>query len=125
MDNEEPGSLTLQPPHGPKKELTSDHWPFRYNDTHAPGVYRLTTPGGKTVYYVVQPDTHDGDDLTSATEEDRTAVSDILPISYEDDARSILKSPGQPIQLWWLLLIGLIGLLCIEVWLTRRIAKNR
>jgi len=28
-------------------------------------------------------------------------------------------------ELWWWLLLGLIALLCGEVWLTRRIVKNR
>lgn len=125
FDDEAPGSLTIQPPHGPKKDLVADHWPFIYSDTRVAGVYRLTSPAGKTVYYVVQPDTDDGDDLTPASDQDRKSVADIMPFAYSEDAQAILRGPGQPLQLWWWILVGFIALLCFEVWLTRRIAMNR
>jgi hypothetical protein len=125
VDDESPGTATLQPPRGKPKYLEVDRWPLVYDATGEPGVYRLTTPAGKIVYYVVQPDTHDGDDLTSCTDQDRETVSSILPFQYDKDANTILKSPGQPIHLWWWLLIGLILLLCFEVGMTRRITKNR
>ena len=28
-------------------------------------------------------------------------------------------------EVWWCFLLGLIGLLCAEVWMTRRMAMNR
>jgi len=85
----------------------------------------LTTPAGNTVYYVVQADTHDADDLSATTDEDRQVLSDIVPMRFVSDPRDILRGPGQPVQLWWWVLVGFIGLLCFEVWMTRKIAVGR
>ena len=35
----------------------------------------------------------------------------------------MLAGPAR--DMWWLLMVGVIGLLCGEVWMTRRIIKGR
>jgi hypothetical protein len=95
--------------------------------TQESGVYRLKTPEEKTVYYVVQPDGGESD-LTPATDKEKEAVAELVPFHYENDRGQINKAGPQQVHnedLWHWLLVGLIGLLCCEVWMTRRIVKNR
>ena len=76
-------------------------------------------------YYVVQPDGGESD-LTPCSEEDRLAVTRLLPtIKYISKASEVFSQEANPdsqIDLWWLLLLLVIGLLAFEVWMTRRIA---
>jgi hypothetical protein len=135
--------FVLQPPVGEAKPLgTSADDPaiypaevkygpqgaiLHYEDTRETGVYHLQTPDDQAVYYVVQRDARESD-LTPCTDEDRAAVSRAVPVRYQDDRAAILRAaaPGQHRQeLWWWLLLGLVALLCGEVWMTRRIVKNR
>jgi hypothetical protein len=91
------------------------------------GVYRLGTPEGATVYYVVQPDARESD-LTPCTEEERRAVADVIPLRYQDERAEIARAwvhERHRQELWLYLLLGLIGLLCLEVWMTRRMVKAR
>jgi hypothetical protein len=98
-----------------------------YADTTEPGVYRLFTPEDRTVYYVVRPDARESD-LTACTADDRDKVSAVVPLKYEDDRGVVLdaRSPAHRRQewWWWVFLLGLLGLLCGEVWMTRRLAKG-
>lgn len=124
-DGEKPGPITVQPPDGPAKRMTVDEWPFIYDDTRDTGVYKLTTDTGKTQYYVVQPDGGESN-LQLLTEEDRLAVKRLLPtLEYVLTTNDVLAkgtSPETKVELWWLLLLLVMGLLGFEVWMTRRIA---
>jgi hypothetical protein len=136
--------FTMQPP-GDKKPrpLTTDQpddtsLPARidpqprgallvYEKTRETGVYRLGTPEGQTVNYVVQPDDKESD-LTPCSADDRDAVAGQIGVKYEDDrARMIaaLTPTGQRMEVWWWFLIGIVLLLCAEVWMTRRMVKSR
>jgi hypothetical protein len=67
-------------------------------------------------------------DLTRCTEEDWRKVRSRLPVIWQDDSGlngSLDDAAGTRDELWWLLLIGVIGLLCVEVWMTRRMALAR
>jgi hypothetical protein len=92
------------------------------------GTYRLETPEGSTVYYVVQPDARESD-LTSCNDEDRQSVAAILKgLRYENDRGKIVEawtSQGHQEDFWQFFLVGLIVLLCAEVWMTRRMVRNR
>jgi hypothetical protein len=91
------------------------------------GVYRLTAPDRGLVYYVVPPDPRESD-LTPSTEEDRRKVARIVPVKYDEgegESETEGASDLQRQEFWLYLLVGLIGLLCVEVWLTRRIVRNR
>jgi von Willebrand factor type A domain/Aerotolerance regulator N-terminal len=134
---------TLQPPTGPAKPLTmgtprSDAYPAQLirqphgallviEGTHETGVYRLTTPEQTTIHYVVQSDARESD-LTPCSDEDRKRVAELLPLQYENDRARIaaaLKTTRTKQDLWWLLLVGVIVLLCAEVVLTRWMVKDR
>jgi hypothetical protein len=100
---------------------------LHYEGTKETGVYQLQTPDNQAVYYVVQRDARESD-LTPCTDEDRAAVAKAVPVQYQDDRNEILQAAaaGQHRQeFWWWLLLGLVALLCSEVWMTRRIVKNR
>jgi hypothetical protein len=122
-DDEPPGTVVLQPPHGDAKALAVERWPLTYADTREPGVYRLTTPSGRSVYFVVEPDPSESE-LAPSSEEERGKVAEIIPVSYQDDGDEILFGSGKEVELWWWLLFGVIGLLCAEVWMTRRMARS-
>jgi hypothetical protein len=93
------------------------------------GVYRLHAPDGKTIYYVVHPKMAGESDLTPCNEEDREKVAKLVPgMRYQNDREQLGQewiSEHHRQELWSWLLLGLIALLCGEVWLTRRIVKNR
>jgi hypothetical protein len=141
----------LKPPSGPELPLSSQagqpdtylaQWLPRdrgalllYEGTREAGVYRLETPSpqgkegaqGRAVYYVVPPDAREAD-LTPSTQEDRDKVAKLTGVRYEEGQDALLRglSEGpQRQEMWWLLLVGVIALLCMEVWMTRRLVKNR
>ncbi|HZT83367.1 MAG TPA: hypothetical protein VFA26_24260, partial [Gemmataceae bacterium] len=123
--DEEFSTAVLQPPHGEARRIDVKEWPLVWEDTREPGVYMLTTPGGRTVYYVVQPDPRETEDLSLCSDEDRGKVAELIPLSYVDDADAILGGPGKRQELWWVFLLVVVGFLCAEVWMTRRIVKGR
>jgi hypothetical protein len=98
-----------------------------YPETRETGVYELTKPEGGTVYYVVQPDARESD-LTPADEKEREGVAEEMPFRYENDRNEIVQvwvSESHRQELWWLLLVGVVALLCGEVWFTRRMVRNQ
>ena len=91
------------------------------------GTWRLTTGNGDTVHYVVQPDPREAD-LAPVDDEDRKKVGEFVAFRYENDPDKLLTSllsESRRTEFWWWLLLGVVLLLCGEVWLTRRIVKNR
>jgi hypothetical protein len=97
-------------------------WPARHE---ADG--RLTRLKGGEAYYVVQPDHHESD-LTPASAEDRARVAALVPVQYENERRPVaaaLVESSQTQDLWWWFMVGVILLLCGEVWMTRRMVKGR
>jgi hypothetical protein len=98
-----------------------------YEGARAAGVYRLTTPENQTVYYVVPMDGRESD-LTPCDEEDREKVAKLTGVKYVKDRQGLLQgfsTEKSPWELWWLLLVALLGLLCVEVWMTRRVVRGR
>ena len=66
-------------------------------------------------------------DLTPFSEEERQKVAELLSLSYLDDSRlpDDAGAAGRNQEVWWLFLIGVMALLCCELWLTRRMALAR
>jgi hypothetical protein len=98
-----------------------------YPETHAAGVYRLRTGEGRIYYYVVQPEVEESN-LEPCREQDWVKVREFLPMTYvteRDPRQSPLATELHTQELWWWLLVGVIGLLCGELWMTRRIARGR
>jgi hypothetical protein len=88
-------------------------------------IYDLAGARSTDTYFV--SDSRESD-LTSCTQADRENVSRYLPMTYENDCESLLKTfpTTEPrFDLWPWFLLGVIVLLCSEVWMTRRIAKTR
>jgi hypothetical protein len=139
------GGLTLQPPDGEARPIVLDsaadaeayavqvvrqaQGPLLvYESARQTGVYRLRTRDHRTIYYVVQPDPRESD-LTPCSDRDREKVARLVPgLKYENDRQKlttaiVAATPWQP--LWDAFLVGVIVFLCAEVWLTRRIVRNR
>lgn len=98
-----------------------------YAGARSTGVYALQTPGKQTVYFVVPADPRESD-LTHCSTEDQQRVASLTGLRYEDDRSAILEPPEESTQqqdLWLYLLLGLIGLLVLEVWMTRRLVMSR
>jgi hypothetical protein len=117
----------VQPPDGDARPIAPADGHLVFDDTREQGVYRLTHAAtGVTRYFVVQGDARESD-LTPCSDADRERVRKMLPtLVYANDRRDVvdglLRSP-QPTELWWLVMLGVIGLLSVEVWLTRRRAQ--
>ncbi len=139
-----PDGFRLKPPLDAEKPLatgspTPDAYPAQVtpqprggmlvcDETRETGVYRLKTPDDHTVYYVARPDPRESD-LTPTTAEERDRVARIFPMQYQNERGPILdaRGAGAHTQDWWweILLVGMIFLLCGEVWMTRRMLKAR
>jgi hypothetical protein len=102
---------------------------LRIDGLRETGVYRLHTVEGNTISYVVHPKMAGESDLTPCSEEDREKVAKLVPgMKYRNDREQTdheWTREQHRQELWSWLLLGLIALLCGEVWLTRRIVKNR
>jgi von Willebrand factor type A domain/Aerotolerance regulator N-terminal len=124
--DERPDKLIIRPPQGEPKTENVISWPFDFRDTRYTGVYRMDLDG-RTTYFVVQPDPAESV-LAPATEQEREKVAKLVPLKYENDRGNLsiaLVASSHHQELWLWFLIGVVVLLCGEVWLTRRIALNR
>ena len=67
--------------------------------------------------------------MTPAGDEDKQRVARIFPnLKYQNDRGELAEawvSESHRQEVWWWLLLGLVGLLCGEVWMTRRLVRNR
>jgi hypothetical protein len=86
----------------------------------------LDIEGGPSLPVVVRPDPRESD-LTPQTEDDLTPLREWVRIDEGDGAEAPAASVAntQTHEVWWLFLVGVIGLLCTELWLTRRMALAR
>jgi hypothetical protein len=104
-------------------------------NTAAPGVYHVGEGvwpfRGRSAYYVVRPDARDAEresELTPCDEAAWKAVRELLPMNYvaeRDAMRSPLAQELYRQELWWWFLLGVVLLLCGEIWMTRRLVKRR
>jgi hypothetical protein len=144
MEKERPLDLfQLQPPTGEPAHLTTEPGKpgtlmaqilpqergalLVFDGMRETGVWKLTTPEEAAVYYCVQPDARESD-LTPTSQEDRDKVEKIIPMTYQKDRAAIVQAAATantPQDLWLYLVLGMIALLCGEVWMTRRMVKNR
>ena len=119
-----PERLLLVPPEGKPASLKIEAWPWIFNNTGAVGPYRLQADQCQNQYFVVQGDARESD-LTPCTEEDQRKVARWLPIVYGlENATGEVADVDQRQDLSWLFLIGVIVLLCGEVWWTRRMVRR-
>jgi Aerotolerance regulator N-terminal len=90
-------------------------------DTRTSGVYLVQPPKGEPIPFVVASDGREAD-LTPCSQEDRERVRRLIG-GADADAESNAPTTERR-ELWWYLLIGLLGLLVMEVWLTRRLVMK-
>jgi hypothetical protein len=117
--------ITLQTPEAPVRSIEINSLPWQFADTGAIGVYRLEVDGKRRAL-VVPPDLAESD-LTRCSDDDWRRVRDRLPISWvtDESAPTVVSEDGGREELWWLLLLAVMGLLCVEIWMTRRMAHAR
>jgi hypothetical protein len=121
-----PATVQVYPPWGKTQTLTVDHWPLVCTDTRTTGAYRLET-AGRSVWYVVEPDPRESD-LTPSSARERELLAKRLPILFENDWRGVAEPVAggtAELPLGWLVMIGVMVLLCGEIWMTRRMAAAR
>lgn len=65
--------------------------------------------------------------LTRCSEDDWRKVRERLPVTWrdEDADTSLGTAEAAREELWWLLFVAVVGLLCTEIWMTRRMALAR
>jgi hypothetical protein len=118
-------NMVLQGPEG-RQTVRVDGFNFLdpvHTDTGAIGVYHARAEQrSETSYYVVPPDL-DESDLRRASDADLAGVLDLLPRAVRPAEVDAGLRPRQ--RLWWLFLLGVMVLLCYEVWLTCRLVRGR
>jgi hypothetical protein len=119
-DGEGMGRLIVQTPEI-LRTVQVRAWPWTEADTGAIGLYRVEREDGSRQFFVVPPDARASEDRR-CTDEEWQRVLNLLPMrAITDDALG--GSPRH--ELWWLILLVVIAVLCVEVLLTRRLALAR
>lgn len=134
-----PAEVELLTPGGEKKILKVENGQVHYGQTADAGAYRLSWSGAEPLWFVVDTDPREGD-VQLATSAERKKVADLFPrqpdaggelqpvLQYQNDVNAVVRSvlnPDEKQYVWWLLLLGVIGLLCGEIWMTRRMVASR
>lgn len=96
--------------------------------TDEPGLYRFTLPSGEPRYAAVTPDPREADP-SRLSPADRARLADGWPLAFERDPARLaarLSAPRTgPRPLWRGLVLAALAGLCLEVLLTRRMARTR
>ena len=125
--DEPPGVVTLHPPSGPVRTIPCSAWPAVLDGTDTAGAYRVVSPSGRTSYYCVRPDPNESV-LTPCTDDDRERVRKFLPqLRYVAGPTEIASGAEEaPVvrELWWMLLVALLGFLVLETWYTRALSRR-
>ena len=128
-------ALTLTTPSGTKVDLpvlrSGPSARVRQADTSEPGIYRLSmaTPPGTFAYAAVVGDGQEADPtpLESAEAE---ALARGWPLAFDPDPdqladRMLLAERARRNEVWQGLILAALAGLCLEVWLTRRMARRQ
>ena len=118
-----PAPISLFRPNGKASTRVATAWPFLWESPGLPGVYEVKIGDGPRLPVIVHADPRESD-LTPSSEEERRQVAELLPLRYVENASltDTAAGDGSKQDAWWLFLIGVIALLCGELWLTRRMA---
>ena len=125
--DEPAGPVTVVSPDNRTRTVNAGAWPVIIDGTTDPGAYKLTTPSGRTVYFAVRNDSREAV-LTPCGDENKKRVADAVGgLRYVKEPDEIVAGGGgQPVtkDIWWVLLIVVLGLLAGEVWYTRRLTDR-
>lgn len=119
--------LTLRTPEIEEQTFDVKRWPWAYDNTGAIGIYRVQGPPGRAWAFVTPPDLRESD-LTRCSADDWRKVRDRLPIAWQAETAndgSLATPETRREELWWVFLLAVLGLLCMEVWMTRRLVLTR
>jgi len=101
----------------------------RYAETADPGVYRLSKPNppGGYAYALVESDPAEGD-AAPLDPAEAEALAQGWPLAFESDparlaARIVSADLAPRREVWRVLVLAALGGLCLEVWMTRRMAR--
>jgi hypothetical protein len=117
----EDGRLIVQTPEVASKTVQVRDWPWTDADTGAIGLYRVEREDGTRQFFVVPPDARESEDRRCNDEEWQRVLS-LLPMRATTDDT---LTDDRRHELWWLILLAVSALLCVEVFLTRRLARAR
>ncbi len=121
---EPPGPVSVTGPDNRTRSVAVTGWPAVIDGPHDPGAYRLTTPAGRTHYVAVRPDPRESV-LTPCSVEDRQKVAELVGrLGYIASMDEITDDPADADgrEVWWVLLLAVVGLFGLEVWYTRRLS---
>lgn len=122
-----PTEVQVQRPDGESDLIAIDEWPLRYDSTTLPGVYRIEFKGTAPEIYTVQADPRESS-LNYAGEKLEDTMAGLAPFAFPANANEIglaVVAPDHREDLWWLVMIAVILLLCGEIWLTRRMVAGQ
>jgi hypothetical protein len=128
-------TLTLTTPSGVKVEVpvlrSGSSARVRHAETSEPGIYRLAlwTPPGIFAYAAVVGDDVDADPSPLDPPEIE-ALEQGWPLAFDADparlaGRVLEADRARRNEVWQALILAALGALCMEVWLTRRMARRQ
>jgi hypothetical protein len=116
-------TLLLQTPEETRTVAVAD-WPWTYANTGAVGIYSVRVGDGPAQYRIVRPDSGETDGRRCSDADWRKVLALLPGLTASDDEAGGIGDHRRH-ELWWLLLLGVIGLLCVEVIVTRRAVLAR
>jgi len=118
------GRISLRTPEIKSKSIDVREPTWTFANTGAIGVYHVQS-SKQSWAFVVPPDRREAN-LAHMSDDDWRRVRDRLPVAWQTEAAPYGEaSDGRREELWWLFLLAVLGLLCMEVWMTRRMALAR
>lgn len=129
MDGEPPSGVTVTLPDGRQLRVEAATWPIVFDDTRETGVYKVATDAGRVQYYVVQSDNAESR-LAGCSDVERKLVLSLFAdgrFRYESERANILQAIGDDqndLDLGWMFLLLVIGLLTAELAFTRSLVRK-
>lgn len=124
---EPPGPVAVFGPDGRTKSVSVSAWPMVLEGPHDPGAYRLTTPAGRTNSIAVRPDPREAELTPASTDDLQKVAATVSRLTYVTTPAEVGTDAGDGPALrevWWLLMVGVLGLLGLELWYTRRLVGH-
>jgi hypothetical protein len=114
------GRLIVVAPDVPARTVEVRDWPWTNADTGSIGLYSVEREDGSRQFFVVPPDLRESEDRRCSDEEWNGTLN-LLPLRASTESGGL----GESSPVWWLVLLAVMALLCVEVYLTRRLARAR
>jgi hypothetical protein len=114
---------TVVDPLGQSQSASLSDGRITIRDTFETGPYELKNANAATRFFVVRGDAKERD-LTPMSDADRDRLENLWPgIRWDvDPSQAVAGAPSAAArtELGWIAFCGMIGLLCLELWMTRR-----